>query len=82
MQPLVTMPLAARAAMRGVLADIDDTLSTRGRITAQAYAAMENLRAEVGATINIGLAPALAEGAPMGNPTDPPVRRGNEPRPE
>jgi HAD superfamily hydrolase (TIGR01484 family) len=45
MQPLVAMPLAARAAMRGVLADIDDTLSTRGRITAQAYAAMESLRA-------------------------------------
>jgi len=37
------MPLAARAAMRGVLADIDDTLSTGGRITAEAYAAMENL---------------------------------------
>jgi len=45
MRPLVAMPLAARAAMRGVLADIDDTLSTRGRITAQAYAAMESLRA-------------------------------------
>ena len=45
MQPLVAMPPAARAAMRGVLADIDDTLSTRGRITAQAYAAMESLRA-------------------------------------
>jgi HAD superfamily hydrolase (TIGR01484 family) len=39
------MPLAARVAMRGVLADIDDTLSTHGRITAQAYAAMESLRA-------------------------------------
>ena len=45
MRPLVAMPPAARAAMRGVLADIDDTLSTRGRITAQAYAAMESLRA-------------------------------------
>jgi HAD superfamily hydrolase (TIGR01484 family) len=45
MQPLVAMPVAARAAMRGVLADIDDTLSTGGRITAQAYAAMESLRA-------------------------------------
>ena len=45
MRPLSSMPLAARAAMRGVLADIDDTLSTGGRITAQAYAAMENLRA-------------------------------------
>jgi hypothetical protein len=45
MRPLAAMPLAARAAMRGVLADIDDTLSTRGRITAQAYTAMEKLRA-------------------------------------
>ncbi|HEX4524035.1 MAG TPA: HAD-IIB family hydrolase [Casimicrobiaceae bacterium] len=45
MRPLAAMPLAARAAMRGVLADIDDTLSTRGRITAQAYTAMEHLRA-------------------------------------
>ncbi|MEO8565270.1 MAG: HAD-IIB family hydrolase [Betaproteobacteria bacterium] len=45
MRPLASMPLAVRAAMRGVLADIDDTLSTRGRITAEAYAAMENLRA-------------------------------------
>jgi HAD superfamily hydrolase (TIGR01484 family) len=45
MRPLAAMPLSARAAMRCVLADIDDTLSTRGRITAQAYAAMESLRA-------------------------------------
>ena len=45
MRPLVAMPLTARVAMRGVLADIDDTLSTRGRVTAQAYAAMESLRA-------------------------------------
>jgi hypothetical protein len=45
MQPLATMPALAGAAIRGVLADIDDTLSTDGRITAQAYAAMERLRA-------------------------------------
>src|ERR1700747_986623 len=45
MQPLASMPLGVRAAMRGVLADIDDTLSTAGKITAEAYAAMENLRA-------------------------------------
>jgi hypothetical protein len=44
MQPLAAMPPTARAAMRGVLADIDDTLSTDGRITAEAYAAMERLR--------------------------------------
>lgn len=45
MRPLAAMPVAACAAMRGVLADIDDTLSTGGRITAEAYAAMESLRA-------------------------------------
>ena len=45
MRPLAAMPVAACAAIRGVLTDIDDTLSTGGRITAEAYAAMENLRA-------------------------------------
>jgi hypothetical protein len=44
MRPLATMPAAACAVMRGVLADIDDTLSTGGRITAEAYAAMERVR--------------------------------------
>ena len=37
------MPDAARRAIRGVLTDIDDTLSTHGRIGAAAYAAMERL---------------------------------------
>ena len=45
MRPLAAMPAAACGPMRGVLADIDDTLSTGGRITAEAYAAMERLRA-------------------------------------
>lgn len=45
MRPLAAMPDSACGAMRGVLADIDDTLSTGGRITAEAYAAMERLRA-------------------------------------
>ena len=45
MQPLASMTLTVPAAMRGVLADIDDTLSTGGRITAESYAAMEKLRA-------------------------------------
>ena len=39
------MPDGARRAIRGVLTDIDDTLSTHGRLTAEAYAAMERLRA-------------------------------------
>jgi HAD superfamily hydrolase (TIGR01484 family) len=43
MRLLSTLPENARGAMRGVLTDIDDTLSSRGKITAQAYAAMERL---------------------------------------
>jgi HAD superfamily hydrolase (TIGR01484 family) len=44
-KPLSELPQASLLAVRGVLADIDDTLSTGGRITAAAYAAMERLRA-------------------------------------
>jgi HAD superfamily hydrolase (TIGR01484 family) len=44
LQPLTALPLTMREGLRGVLTDIDDTLSTRGRITAHAYAAMETLR--------------------------------------
>ena len=44
MQPLVAMPRAARNAVRGVFTDIDDTLSTHGKLTAEAYGAMERLR--------------------------------------
>ncbi len=36
---------ATRRGIRGVLTDIDDTLSTHGRLGADAYAAMERLRA-------------------------------------
>ena len=43
MRPLATMPDDVRRAVRGVLTDIDDTLSTRGRISSAAYAAMERL---------------------------------------
>jgi HAD superfamily hydrolase (TIGR01484 family) len=45
MQPLAAMPDASRRAIHGVLADIDDTLTTHGRLTSQAYAALERLRA-------------------------------------
>ena len=41
MQPLASM---SRAGVRGVLTDIDDTLTTHGRLTADAYGAMERLR--------------------------------------
>lgn len=39
------MPAGVRAGVRGVLTDIDDTLTTHGRLTAGAYAALERLRA-------------------------------------
>ncbi len=45
MRPLAEMPAATRADVRVVLTDIDDTLSTRGRIPAVAYTAMERLTA-------------------------------------
>ena len=44
MQPLAEFPLAARRELRGVLADIDDTLTTQGHLRAVAYAALERLR--------------------------------------
>src|SRR4029450_1032509 len=45
MQPLATMPAAARRAARGVLADLDDTITTHGVLTPDAYAALARLRA-------------------------------------
>jgi HAD superfamily hydrolase (TIGR01484 family) len=44
MQPLSALPGAVRRSIRGVFSDIDDTLSTAGRITSEAYAAMARLR--------------------------------------
>jgi HAD superfamily hydrolase (TIGR01484 family) len=43
-RPLTDFPLAARARIRGVLCDIDDTLTTDGRLTADAYTALEKLQ--------------------------------------
>ncbi len=43
MQPLAALPSSIRREIRGILTDIDDTLSTHGKITALAYAAMERL---------------------------------------
>lgn len=45
MRPLAEFPAAERRAVRAVLCDIDDTLTTDGRLTAEAYAAMERLQA-------------------------------------
>ena len=45
MRPLGEMPLDMRRNVRVVLTDIDDTLTTEGRLPAIAYAALEQLRA-------------------------------------
>jgi HAD superfamily hydrolase (TIGR01484 family) len=44
MKPLAQFPLEARKRIRGVLTDIDDTLTTDGRLEACAYGALEQLR--------------------------------------
>ena len=44
MLPLSEFPVEERRGIRGVLCDIDDTLTTGGRLTAGAYAAMERLQ--------------------------------------
>lgn len=43
MLPLTDFPAEARRGIRGVFCDIDETLTTGGRLTAEAYAAMERL---------------------------------------
>ncbi len=45
MKPLAQFPEAARRRIRGVLTDIDDTLTTDGHLHAVAYCALERLRA-------------------------------------
>ena len=45
MKPLAQFPREARGAVRAVLTDIDDTLTTEGQLPAVAYAALERLRA-------------------------------------
>ncbi len=45
MRPLAEFPSEARRSIVGVLTDIDDTLTTEGRLTAAAYSAMERLHA-------------------------------------
>jgi len=44
MLPLSELPIKERRGIRGVLCDIDDTLTTAGRLTAAAYEAMERLQ--------------------------------------
>lgn len=44
MQPLAQMPRATAAAVHTVFSDIDDTVTTDGRLTAEAYGALEQLQ--------------------------------------
>ena len=59
LQPLTSFPRAARAAVRGVFLDIDDTLTTDGQLTAEAYAALARLH-------HAGLLVAPITGRPAG----------------
>jgi HAD superfamily hydrolase (TIGR01484 family) len=45
LKPLASMPDEVRRSIRGVLADIDDTITTHGHLTPDAYAALARLRA-------------------------------------
>ena len=44
MKPLAEFPVGDRVRIRGVLTDIDDTLTTHGRLFGAAYSAMERLQ--------------------------------------
>ena len=59
MQPLGTMPTAVAASIHTVLSDIDDTLTTEGRLTVEAYAALQHLR-------DAGVRVVLVTGRPAG----------------
>jgi hypothetical protein len=59
MRPLAEFPVEARGRIRVVLADIDDTLTTGGRLHAAAYAALERLQ-------NSGLLVIPVTGRPAG----------------
>lgn len=58
MQPLAAFPSAALARIRAVLTDLDDTLTTRGVLTASAYRALERLHASGVHTIAVTGRPA------------------------
>jgi HAD superfamily hydrolase (TIGR01484 family) len=58
-RPLAAMPEDARRAIRFVLTDIDDTLTTGGKLTVGAYAALDRLHAA-------GLAVIPVTGRPAG----------------
>ncbi len=58
MRPLASFSLEARRRVRWVLADIDDTITTDGRLTADALAALERLSAAGFAVVPITGRPA------------------------
>ncbi len=58
MQPLSSLPAAVRHRIRGVFFDVDNTLTTDGRLTAEAYAAMERLQQAKRITVPITGRPA------------------------
>src|SRR5437763_207279 len=45
MRPLEEFPLAGRSRSSAVLTNIDDTITTHGKLPAASYAALERLRA-------------------------------------
>jgi HAD superfamily hydrolase (TIGR01484 family) len=45
MKPLVALPATVLRDIRGVFCDIDDTLTSEGKLTAEAYTALERLHA-------------------------------------
>ena len=55
MKPLAELPAGA---IRGLLFDIDDTLTTQGKLTAEAYAALERLHAAGKRTVAVTGRPA------------------------
>jgi HAD superfamily hydrolase (TIGR01484 family) len=59
MKPLAEFPRAALAKVRAVLTDIDDTLTTEGRLEAVSYGALERLK-------NAGLLVIPVTGRPAG----------------
>jgi len=58
-KPLAEFPVEARGRVRGVFTDIDDTLTTHGRLFAAAYTALERLQ-------NAGLLVIPVTGRPAG----------------
>ena len=59
MKPLAGFSPAVRRDIRGIFVDIDNTLTTNGRLTAQAYSALERLR-------DAGVLTVLITGRPAG----------------